>query len=85
MYKVIGTTLNNLGEFDKEFRTLEQAKRFIKEMAMKHGVRASILEIREYSKYESPYDYKRCKVMELLDTNGVSYTIDDFLNIKIDF
>lgn len=85
MYKVTGKTLNNLGELDKEFRTLEQAKHFIKEMAIKHGVRASILEVKEYSKYECPFDYERCKVMELLDRNGISYTIDDFLNIKIEF
>lgn len=85
MYKVKGTTLNNLGEIDKEFETLEKAEIFVKEMAIKHGVRASILETSECCKYEYLYNIERCKVMELLDTNGIKYKVDKFLNIKIEF
>ena len=85
MYKVKGTTLNNLGEIDKEFETLEKAEIFVKEMAIKHGVRASILQISECCKYEYLYNSERCKVMELLDANGIKYRVDKFLNIKIDF
>lgn len=85
MYRVVGKTLNNLGDVDKKFSTLGQAEKFIKEMAIKHGIEAKIIEIGECCKYVYPYNSERQRVLQILDANGVHYKIDKSLNIIIEF
>lgn len=85
MYKVKGTTLDNLGEIRGDFETLEDAENFIRKMAIEYGVEAQVIEVQECCKYSYPYNRQRKEVMQILDQHGVKYTVDKFLNIKIEF
>lgn len=85
MYRVKGKTQTNLGEFEKEFETIEEAEEWVRKMAITYGIEAKLIEISECCKYKYSYNSERYRVMQLLDQYGVQYKVDKFLNIKIEF
>lgn len=54
-------------------------------MGARQGVNAQIVKIDDSHEYRYSYNSNREKVIKLLDTYGISYELDDGLNIKITF
>lgn len=85
LYKVKGRTILNDTKIDKDFTNEKDAIAYIKKMGARQGVNAQIVKIDNSHEYRYSYNSNREKVIKLLDTYGISYELDDGLNIKIIF
>ena len=84
-YKVQGRTILTDTKIDKEFTNEKAAVAYIKKLGAQQGVNAQIIKIDDSHEYRYSYNSNREKVIKLLDTYGISYELDDGLNIKIIF
>lgn len=84
-YKVKGRTILNDTKIDKDFTNEKDTIAYIKKMGARQGVNAQIVKIDDSHEYRYSYNPNREKVIKLLDTYGISYELDDGLNIKITF
>ncbi len=85
VYSVKGRTILDNTKIDAGFIREEDAIAYIKKLGAQQGVNAQIVKIEEGCKYKYAYNPDREKIIRILDDNGISYEIDDYLNIKISF